>query len=55
MTYQIAKLPQYHQEIGLKTNAHFFIDEAYKKNVCATLCKPITGTMTTLLKEEPLD
>jgi hypothetical protein len=38
----------------LKTNTHFFIDEAYKRTVCTTLRKPTTGTMTTLLKEEPL-
>ena len=38
----------------MKTNAHFFIDEAYKKTVCTTLGKITTGTMTTLLKEEPL-
>ena len=55
MTYQIKNLPQYRQKRGLKTNTHFFIDEAYKRTVCATLEKPTTGTMTTLLKEEPLD
>jgi hypothetical protein len=40
---------------GLKTNTHFFVDEVYKRIVCATLDKPTTDTMTTLIKEEPLD
>jgi len=39
----------------LKTNTHFFIDQAYKRVDCATLGKPTTDTMTTLLREEPLD
>jgi hypothetical protein len=38
----------------LKTNTHFFVDEAYKWSVCTTLGKPTTGAMTALLKEEPL-
>jgi hypothetical protein len=36
-------------------NTHFFIDKASKRADCTTLDKPTTDTMTTLLKEEPLD
>ena len=37
------------------TNTHFFIDKAFKRVDCTTLDKPTIDTMTTFLKEEPLD
>jgi hypothetical protein len=36
-------------------NTHLFIDKASKRYDCTTLDKPTTDTMTTLLKEDPLD